>query len=389
VIRKRKARRRAPAGLDAPRDRLRAAEDTLRALRAGEVDAVVVTRGGDEHVITFQGADLPYRILLDQMYAGAVTLTPDGVIVYCNRRFAEIVRTPPARVLGVALRRFAPPAQQPMLDTMVERASGERTSGEFALWAAGDGTPTPVSVTFAPLRLAENAGASGVIGVVVDATERKRQEALRTRLIEQVMTAQDDERARIARELHDETGQSLTALLVGLRTIDESRTMAEVAELAHHLRGIVAQTLDEVGRLSRGLHPSVLDDVGLAAAVARHVQESARLHGLAVDVRMEGLDADPLPPLLQTTVYRVLQEALTNVARHARARCVSLRLVRTAAAVELRVQDDGTGFESVAGGRLGLRGMRERAALLGGSVEVESQLGVGTTITAHFPVPGA
>jgi signal transduction histidine kinase len=200
------------------------------------------------------------------------------------------------------------------------------------------------------------------------------------------MTAQDEERGRIARELHDETGQSLTALLVGLRTIDESRTMAEVAELAHHLRGIVAQTLDEVGRLSRGLHPSVLDDVGLAAAVALHVQESARLHGLAVDVRMEGLDADPLPPLLQTTVYRVLQEALTNVARHARARCVSLRLVRTAAAVELRVQDDGTGFESVAGGRLGLRGMRERAALLGGSVEVESQPGAGTTITAHFPI---
>jgi signal transduction histidine kinase len=129
--------------------------------------------------------------------------------------------------------------------------------------------------------------------------------------------------------------------------------------------------------------------VGLAAAVARHVQESTRLHGLAVDVRMEGLDADPLPRLLQTTVYRVLQEALTNVARHARARRVSLRLVRTEAAVELRVQDDGTGFESAAGGRLGLRGMRERAALLGGSVEVESQLGVGTTITAHFPVPGA
>jgi signal transduction histidine kinase len=173
--------------------------------------------------------------------------------------------------------------------------------------------------------------------------------------------------------------------------------MAEAAELAQRLRGVAAQTLDEVGRLSRGLHPSILDDLGLPAAVTRHAQEAARLHGLAVHVRIEGLEADPLPPLLQTTVYRVVQEALTNVARHAGARSMSVRLVRDEATVELRVQDDGIGFdpmvpvEAAAGDRrrLGLQGMRERAALLGGSLEVESQPGAGTTITAHFPVRGA
>jgi len=223
----------------------------------------------------------------------------------------------------------------------------------------------------------------------VDASERRQQEELRTRLIEQVMTAQEEERARIARELHDETGQSLTALLVGLRTIEESTTMAQAAELAQRLRGIVTQTLDAVGRISRGLHPSILDDVGLAAAVTRHVQDFAHLHGIALDLRIDGLDAEPLPPLVQTTVYRVLQEALTNVARHAGARSVNVRLVRDETMVELRVQDDGTGFEPGDGRRLGLRGMRERAALLGGSVEVESQAGVGTVITAHLPVRGA
>ena len=172
--------------------------------------------------------------------------------------------------------------------------------------------------------------------------------------------------------------------------------MRQAVERAQRLRGIVAQTLEEVGRLSRGLHPSTLDDVGLAAAMTRQVQEFVQLHRIAADVRIEGLDAEPLPPLLQTTVYRVLQEALTNVARHAGARSVTVRLVRDEAAMELRVRDDGIGLEpavraAAAAGdrrRLGLQGMRERAALLGGSVEVESQPGAGTTITARFPLRG-
>jgi signal transduction histidine kinase len=132
----------------------------------------------------------------------------------------------------------------------------------------------------------------------------------------------------------------------------------------------------------------VLDDLGLAAAVTRHAEEFAQAHGVAVNVQTEGLD-DGLPPLLQATVYRVLQEALTNVARHAGARSVNVRLVRGAGSVELRVQDDGAGFAPGKSGRLGLRGMRERAALLGGSVEVGSEPGAGTTITAHIPVRGA
>jgi len=127
------------------------------------------------------------------------------------------------------------------------------------------------------------------------------------------------------------------------------------------------------------------------------VQEFVQLHGVAVDLRLDGLAAEPLPPLLQTTVYRVLQEALTNVARHARARSVRVRLLRDEATVELRVQDDGVGLDPTAGAeaaagdrrRLGLQGMRERAALLGGSIEVESEPGAGTTITAHFPLHGA
>jgi len=394
VIRKRQHPRRPPAGMKALQDRLRAAEETLRALRAGEVDALVVTRAEGEQVVTLQGADLPYRILLDQMYAGAVTLTPDGVIVYCNRRFAEIVRTPLSRVIGLTLGRFVPATQHAALDELLRGGETGRKRGEL-LFRAGDGTPVPIELTFAPLMLEGSAEASGVIGVVVDTTERKQQEELRTRLIEQVMTAQDDERGRIARELHDETGQSLTALLVGLRAIEGSRTVAEAVGLARQLREVAAGTLRDVGRLARGLHPSILDDMGLTAAVTRHVQEFARLHGITEDTRIEGLDAEPPLPLVEHTVYRVLQEALTNVARHASALGVSVRLVRDETMVELQVGDDGIGFEpdgtpgsETAGMHrgLGLHGMRERAALLGGAVQIESGRGKGTMITARFPV---
>ena len=396
MTRKRTGPARPRAGVRGYRNRLHAAEESLHAIRAGEVDAVVVASAGEEHVVTLQGAELPYRLLLDQMFAGAVTLTPDGVFIYCNARFADMVRTPIARVIGSAMGRFVPPAAQPTLEALLARGIEGHTRGELEL-RVGDGALVAVSVTFAPLRLAGSAAVHGVIGVVVDATERKQQEALRSRLIQQVMGAQDEERRRIARELHDETGQSLTAMLVGLRMIEECKTTAEAAERAQHLRAIVAQTLEDVGRLARGLHPSILDDLGLAAAVTHRAQDLAELHGIAVDVRIEGIDTEALPPLLQTTVYRVVQEALTNVARHAKARRATVRLVRDEATVELHVQDDGIGFEatahrSAAGGgarRLGLQGMRERAALLGGSVEIESPPGGGTTIAVRFPVRGA
>ena len=396
MTRKRKAPRRPRPGVRETRDRLHAAEETLRAIRAGEVDALVVARPRGEHVITLAGAELAYRILFDQMSEGAVTVTRDGVIAYCNRRFADIVRTPLARLVGVPLHRFVPPAERAAFEALRQQGSRESARGDLT-FRAGDGSPVPVAVSFAPLHAEGNADLIGVVGVIRDITERKQQDDLRNRLIEQVMTAQDEERRRIARELHDETGQSLTALLVGLRTIEESRTTARAAELAQLLRRTVAQTLDDVGRLSRGLHPSILDDVGLAEAATRHVQQFADRHGVAADLRIEGLDDEPLPPLLQTTVYRILQEALTNVAKHARARRVDVRLVRDGATVELRVQDDGVGLAPTELAkaaeedrrRLGLQGMRERAALLGGSIAAESQPGAGTTITVHLPVRGA
>src|SRR5213083_430266 len=261
MTKKRKAARRPLAGVRELRDRLKTAEETLRAIRAGEVDAIVVARARGEHVITLAGTELAYRILFDQMNEGAVTLTRDGTIAYCNRRFADIVRTPLARVIGAPLRRFVPPAEQPAFDALVAAGHRENRRADTTFRAEG-GALVPVSVSIAPLQLEGSRDVIGVIGVVTDISERERAEELRNRLIQQAVTAQEEERRRIARELHDEAGQSLTALLVGLKTLEAAHSLQEAKGLAESLRAVASVALHEVGRLAWGLRPSVLDDLG-------------------------------------------------------------------------------------------------------------------------------
>jgi PAS domain S-box-containing protein len=231
-----------------------------------------------------------------------------------------------------------------------------------------------------------------VANILATATERKQTEESRTRLIERVMSAQEEERRRIARELHDETGQSLTSLLVGLRLIADTRTLKKAKIQANQLRHIAVRILDNLRRLARGLHPSILDDLGLVVALARYTTEYAQSHGITVNVHTEGLDSSRLPSAVETALYRIMQEALTNIARHAAAKNVRIALMRQPLGVCMIVEDDGRGFDvettlrtSTTTGHLGLFSMCERAMLLGGSVTIESKRGKGTTIFVQVP----
>ena len=365
------------------RTKLRAAEDVIQAIGSGEVDALIAPRG--ERVITLAGADLAYDILFEQMNEGAVTLTRDGIVAYCNGRLAEIVRAPVRRIIGAPLKRFVAPTDAARFEEMQRGGLTGNARGDLTFRAA-DKTIVPVAVSFAPLHADPAAEAIGVVGVIQDITDRKVAENERARLGAMVMTAQEEERRRIARELHDEIGQSLTAVLVGLRTIEGADSLRRSVELSQGLRETTARTLADVGRLWRGLHPGVLEDLGFAAAVERFAQEFARSHGITVDVHAAGLEPDGLSFAVQATAYRIVQEALNNVAQHAHASSVTVRLQRSGATLQVSVEDDGAGFKPRDTGRLGLRGMRERAALLGGSLEVRSRLGKGTSLIAQFPV---
>jgi signal transduction histidine kinase len=226
---------------------------------------------------------------------------------------------------------------------------------------------------------------------------REERDRLRRQFVEQAMVAQEEERKRIARELHDHIGQALTSLLLGLGAL-EGEVDSSGGPIVHparlrDLKAIVADTLDDVRGLALGLRPSVLDDLGLVPAVRRTVRTFQAQHALAIDLQMTGLEGVRLSPLVETTLYRIVQEALTNVAQHADANRVSLLLEARAGTVVVIVEDDGRGFEvgemmrGPADKRwLGLYGMQERATLLGGRLTIESAPGAGTTLFVEVPV---
>jgi signal transduction histidine kinase len=236
--------------------------------------------------------------------------------------------------------------------------------------------------TDADLRMAEQFGARAAIAV--DLSRRVARDSLR-----RVVAGQELERQRLARELHDETGQALTSILLGLKAVEEARGSDELEAAAGALRELVVATLQDVRRLAVELRPKALDDFGLVAALERLSSTFAEATGIRVELEASVGD-ERLPAELETTLYRIVQEALTNIVKHARARNVSILVVRRDGSVNAVVEDDGEGFDpdAIRADGLGLLGMRERAALIDGRLSVESSSGgAGTTVAVEVPLP--
>jgi signal transduction histidine kinase len=232
----------------------------------------------------------------------------------------------------------------------------------------------------ADLRLAEQFAARA--SIAVDLSRRVARDALR-----RVVAGQELERQRLARELHDETGQALTSILLGLKTVEEAGTPEGMRAAADELRALVVATLQDVRRLAVELRPKALDDFGLVAALERLTQTFAEATAVAVSFEAT-LGAERLPPEVETTLYRIVQEALTNIVKHAHAENVSILLVRRGDIATAVIEDDGDGFdpETVDGEGLGLLGMRERVALFDGTVTIESSARSGTTLAVEVPL---
>jgi len=232
----------------------------------------------------------------------------------------------------------------------------------------------------ADLRLAEQFALRAASAV--DISNRVARDAL-----SRVVAGQEVERRRLARELHDETGQALTSILLGLRGVEDAGDPERTREAAAALRELVVATLQDVRRLAVQLRPKALDDFGLTAALERLVQSYSETTGIEVQLQAR-LGQERLPPDVETTLYRIVQEALTNVVKHAEAHKVSILLARRDGSAMAVIEDDGRGFEPDAsrGDGIGLLGMRERVALHDGRLTVESGLGGGTTIAIEVPL---
>ncbi|MBI5776731.1 MAG: GAF domain-containing sensor histidine kinase, partial [Nitrospirae bacterium] len=262
--------------------------------------------------------------------------------------------------------------------------------GVLGVYTAGGRTFSHDDVNF--LQTVSSILATAIERMQAESVLKGANQALRL-LSRQLLQVQEDDRRAIARDLHDEIGQSLTAIKLNVERAQRTSDRDARTRIMQDCAQITERVLGQVRDLSLDLHPSILDDLGLAYALRWYADRQAERAGLKVEVT-----ADPslprLPQDIEIACFRIAQEALTNVVRHARANQAGITLKRLAERVELRIQDDGIGFDvktvqSPMGGgtSIGLTGMRERARLVGGEVHVTSDRQKGTIITAIVPLP--
>ena len=373
------------------RARLAETREALRAVRSGEVDAVVVPGRLGPQVFTLQGTERPYRVLIESMNEGALTLTAEKTILYANKCFARMVKSPLEKVIGGSFRRFLSVDGRTSLRALLKRpgVSGSKTK---MLLKGSDGSRLPVQVSIRTLPKNGFAGRTFAM-VVTDMTESMQTEALLRALSHRVTEAQENERRRVALELHDNITQHLCAILfrsqaLACRLPDGDGPLKRDALT---IQEMLSRTADEVERISRDLRPGVLNQLGLPEVMRACSTEFANRTGVAVKVVCTHLTARP-PAATELALYRIFQEALRNIELHGRAHHVNVRLGQRGAFVRLAVKDDGTGFdpnrrpagrEGSAG--LGLLGMRERAGYAGGTVNIKSVRRVGTEIEVLIP----
>jgi PAS domain S-box-containing protein len=403
------------------RARLHELEETLRAIRSGQVDALVVyAPDGGDRVFTLQGAEHPYRVLVEAMNEGAATMTNDGLVLFANQHFARMLDMPLEKLIGSPLSEIVQPDDYSTLDALLQKVQQGPQKVE-SVWRIGKDKRKvlPVCLALSPVREGDF---QGVCLIATDLTEQKHREqelaqtnaalinevGKRMRVEEdlrrdeeslrqlsgRLLQLQDEERRRIARDLHDSTGQKLVALSLDLTVLNACapELPPKASAAVNECLVLAEQISSEIRTLSYLLHPPLLDEVGLASAVQWYIDGFTRRSNIRVN-----LDFEPQVPRMkhevEITFFRILQEALTNVHRHSGSKVATVRFAMNHEAVTLEVQDSGRPIDRTAlpspvevGGTLGvgIRGMQERVRQLGGQFEVTSSIS-GTTIRATLP----
>ena len=362
------------------------AEETLRAIRDGEVDAMMGMGKQGRQVFSLAGAEHAYRMLIEAMNEGALTLTTEKVILYANQYFSRMVKCPLEQVTGGSILRFLSAADAATLCLHLKKAVPTGVKIQLTLQAA-DGSKQPVQISIRPL--ARKGANNVIIGMVVtDLTESRRTEESLRALTQRVVQVQEAERGQVALELHDNITQLLCAILVRSQTLaDQLATHDGPAQQeALKLRDLLGHTAEEVECITRNLRPGVLELLGLDAVLRATSTEFTARTGVRVTLTGVALTAR-LPADTELALYRILQEALKNVQKHAHAHQVSVHLAQHGNTVQLLIKDDGVGFnperqsaKRKGSNRLGLLGMHERAAYVGGTLSVKSVRRTGTEI---------
>ena len=359
------------------------AEETVRAICDGSVDAFVVQDGEGHRVYTLEGADLPYNVLVERMQQGAAILDAYGNIIYSNLSLAQLMGVDHDSLIGIPLQRFLNSDDQVLFQKLWRETLVGPREAEMSVRRA-DGTQ--VSTNFSFRLLTQDKSSTGVL--ITDLTAQKQQAELTSR----IQQMQDEERRRIARELHDSVGQLLAALSMNIaRITDGSHKLSPgLANLIADNASMVNQITNEIRTISHLLHPPLLDEVGLPSALRWYTDGFARRSNIqtTLDIPQE---FDRLSPEMEIVIFRAIQECLTNIHRHSGSPSCSIKIVQDADRLRIEVKDSGRGIPEskqltlVSSGGVGLRGMQERIRQLGGTLEIESSPN-GTVIAATLPV---
>jgi PAS domain S-box-containing protein len=373
-------------------------EETLRAIRMGEVDAVLVSGPQGDQVFTLQGAEHPYRLMVETIDEGAATLADDGTVLYANRSFAEIFDVALEKFIGAPLNDFVFGEDRELLAHLIADANSNIVRGEIRLDSHRQ-RPRTIRLTLSPVR---EQGVHTICVVATELTELiETNEALRVselslrQLSARLLKLQDEERRRIARDLHDTTGQKIAVLSMTLdrlaKLIDTRKV--DVKDALMESRDVVGKIGEEIRTLSYLLHPPLLDECGLASAVLWYAEGFKKRSGIhlnvAIDEELVRLTTDA-----ETALFRVLQESLTNVHRYSGSPSAEIRIFQSARKVHLEIVDYGKGVKAgteppaFAGAPtlgVGIPGMRERIRQLGGQLEVEFT-NEGTRVFASLPM---
>jgi PAS domain S-box-containing protein len=371
-------------------------EEIVLAIRRGKIDALVMAGTTGDQVLTLQGAEHPYRVLVETINDGVATLDPAGIVLYANSRFAAILRVPVENFVGTSLQSHVSPSGREILQNLIAEGLSNTTQAEITLDAA-EGRPRLVRLALTPVK---NSDPRTVCVVATELTElveanqalRSNEESLR-QLSARLLKLQDEERRHIARDLHDITGQKLALESMGLSQVLNSKLTsldAESRRILSECATLNKQVGEEIRTLSYLLHPPLLDELGLSSAVKWYAEGFERRTGIRTEVDIAS-DFLRLPPDVEVTLFRVIQESLTNVHRYSGSQKAYVRVKSTSNAIEVQIGDFGKGIHremlnsttgTVAPLGVGIQGMKERMRQLAGKLEITSRVNQGTLVTA-------
>lgn len=371
------------------KSRLEETEETLRAIRQYMVDAFVVTRSNGTQVVTLSEADFPYRMMVESMNEGAVTLIPDGTIFYCNPRFGEMVQIDPEELIGVQFQDLIRSEEQNAFEALFTHAAhGAR--GEFCLQPP-NGNCVPVQLSIYRLS-AQDAG--GISIIATDITERvQAEEKIRT-LASQLTMAEQQERQRISQVLHDDLQQRLFAIKTQLSFLTGDNEKNSISPAMYEdLRQVQRWLSDAIGitrSLSIDLSPIVMQGEDLYEAILWLSSQMKTQHGLQVQV--EAKDNLNIPDhQMRLLLFQTVRELLFNIVKHADTLQATVSLEQTNEKAYITISDAGKGFDvgmvmSDPKAAHGLLVAQDRLSLLGCSMEMISEPGKGTRIVIDAPV---